>query len=162
MIDWSKIKYFSPDYPSEAVFKEVEDLIEPGLMSALDEFRDLLGTPIDPSPLKSAWARFDAPTSQHYVEVAENGRPTRLSCAGDIFLSCDIRTAFRVAVGCGLFGGIGIYLDTKYNGNPRMMMHLDIRKVKVSLWWARINGVYVYAHKESEYNTFFKALAGII
>ena len=162
MIDWSEIKYFSPNYPSEAVFKLVEDLIEPDLMRALDQYRGLLGYSINPSPLPEAWARRDASNSQHNVIYGSDGRLIRLSCAGDVFPNCDIQTAFQVAAGCGLFGGIGVYLDTKYNGKPKMMMHLDIRKIHVAIWWARVNGAYIYAHRKNEQALFFKTIAGVI
>jgi hypothetical protein len=159
MINWNEISYFSPNYPSEAVFKQVQDLIDPALIRAIDQYRGLLGARIDPSPLPEAWARHGAPNSQHNVETDINGKPIRLSRAGDVFPDCDIKTAFQVAVGCGLFGGIGVYFDTQYNGEPRKMMHLDIREIKVSIWWARVNGVYIYAHREDERDLFFKALA---
>ena len=162
MIDWSKIAFFSPNYPSEYVFRQVGDLLEPALMTAIDEYRGLLGARIDPSPLPEAWARPNAPNSQHNVEIGADGKPTRLSCAGDVFPNCDIRMAFRVAAGCGLFGGIGVYLDTQYAGKPKMMLHLDIRKIDVSIWWARVNGVYIYAHREEEQDLFFKTIAGVV
>jgi hypothetical protein len=160
-INWQEIQFFNPDFPSESVFKQVEDLIEPNLMLAIDRFRGLLGARIDPSPLPEAWARHGSPNSQHNVVYSEMGKPIRLSSAGDVFPTCDIRTAFQVAAGSGLFGGIGVYFDTNYGGQPRMMMHLDIRKIEVAIWWARVNGVYIYAHRKDEQDLFFKAIAGV-
>lgn len=116
-VDWSDIENFSPgEFPAGVLEK-----IEPGFIYALEFFRVQLGCIVNPSPLVGGWIREGgSETSRHYVG---NGRK---SDAGDVFCDCDPFHALIVAIRCG-FTGIGLYFDTKYDGKPHWMLHLDKR-----------------------------------
>lgn len=150
-IDWAKIQHFTSDEWPDGVL----DRVEPRLVVSLDRFRKLYGAPVYPSTDPEAWVRTSgSPTSRHFAIG-------RKSDAGDCFLGGDIREAFQVAAGMRIFGGIGLYFDTFWQKKPQPMIHLDLRKSEVQVWWVRIGGSYFYAHKDTERGVFFNTLAGI-
>jgi len=126
--------------------------VDARLLHALDEYREHLGRPLHPSPAPGAWARGEgSPGSRHYAVG-------RLADAGDLFPEAPLRTAWRVAVQSRLFGGIGLYVDTHFRGVRWPMLHLDLREERI--WWARVEGRYVYPQQEGEAeDEFFRLLA---
>jgi hypothetical protein len=121
-------------------FSESAELYADGeLLFNLQHFRTLLGVPFYPSKAKGALARFDDKDkkSQHYAM-------NRYSTAIDGFCDCHIFKAWSIAISCGLWGGVGVYFDTKgNNGSPWPMLHLDLRPNR--LFWYRANGHYLYS-----------------
>ena len=153
MIDWRQIKYF---HPSIDFFPENPDIhADEKLIKNLDKFRSILGRSISPSPVPGALARFDgSSTSRHYAVG-------RKSDAIDIFCNADASMTFIKAISCGLWGGVGVYLDTQYNGKQHVMFHLDCRPVKdLPLIWFRENGKYTYLADSRKYKIIMGKLIG--
>lgn len=133
MINWEEIKHFK-----KHEFPEDPDIYaDPRLIRNLDEYRELLGQKVHPSPVEGALARLDdkAKSSQHYAV-------DRKSTAIDVFPEGSIINAWTVALTSGFWAGIGVYFDTQYTGKDWCMLHLDIREKP--LIWYRINGDYFY------------------
>lgn len=125
-------------YPAEFPGGSLEH-IDPALLLALDEFRDRLGRPVYPSPIKEGWVRFEGSKhSRHYAEG-------RLSDAGDVFVEGNVLTALELAKSMPVFGGIGVYADTEYDHQFWPMLHLDLRPGRTL--WARKAGCYYYPHR---------------
>lgn len=130
-IEWAHIEHFSPSEFSE----DPDKYAEPALIEALDAFRGVLESPIYPSPVMGALARFGGSmTSRHYAVG-------RKSDAIDVFTAGDIRHAWMTAFSSKIWGGIGVYFDTHYQGKPWPMLHLDLRPGK-TIYWYRVNGQY--------------------
>ena len=128
-----QLLYFAP-----AEFPEWIGYGHPKLFYSLDEYRALLGCRIYPSPAPGALARFDwnDRKSQHYAEK----EGLALSKAVDVFPDCSIQIAFLQALTSQLWGGVGVYFDTEYNGESWPMLHLDIRNPGAfTAIWFRIN-----------------------
>ena len=153
MIDWLKVDYFNTH---EDKFSEnPDDYAEPKLIYNLDSFRKIVGRPISPSPVTGALARFDLDSinSRHYAVDRE-------SDAIDVFVSAEPATTFIHAISCRLWGGIGIYFDTKFRGKQHIMYHLDCRPLKNGLpvIWYRLNGKYFYPKTADEMIMLFNLL----
>jgi hypothetical protein len=138
MIDWIKVKYFNPDVD---YFPESPDeFADPELIYSLDDFRGITGSPLYPSPVDGALARFDGSiTGRHYAVG-------RKSDAIDVFTDGSPAYVFIKAISCGLWGGVGVYLDTKYRNRPSVMFHLDKRPLingQPTIWF-RDNYKYFY------------------
>lgn len=129
--------HFSPsEFPDGAIH-----YMDPRYAARLAMYRAELGAPIVPSPLPAAWFRLDGSADSRHYALG------RLSDAGDIFpLGCNIARAVMLAA--RHFGGVGVYLDTWLNGRVRRMLHTDCRPEQVL--WARMDGEYIYAHREPE------------
>jgi len=126
-INWGLIEFFTP-----GEFSEDPNLYaEPQLIMNLDEYRRQLGRRVHPSPVKGALARLDGSTTTEHYAVG------RKSTAVDIFPEGSILEAWTLALVSGLWGGIGVYFDTKYAYKPHCMLHLDLRKKH--LIWYRLN-----------------------
>lgn len=129
------VLHFAPgEFPGQALRYTTAELI-----LGLDELRDLLGSPILPSPLEAGWYRQSGSTgSRHYASG-------RLSDAGDVFPDCNIVHALLTAMRQRVWGGIGVYLDTTGpNGNPWPMLHLDLRPGEQVLWMRLSGDRYIY------------------
>ena len=122
-LNWSDIQHFkASEFPSGVL-----DSVDSKLIHTLDAFRKLLGAIVTPSPVAEGWVRKSgSKSSQHYAV-------DRLSLAGDVFPNCDIFYAALIAVQAG-FTGVGIYFDTKLNGNPKPMLHVDMRDGPLVMW----------------------------
>jgi len=122
------------------------------LFFALDKYRDLLGSYVYPSPEPGALARTtnDEIDSTHYANL----NMTIRSKAADVFVVERIDRAFMIALSSQLFGGIGVYGDTKFRSKQWPMLHLDIRPLgqghskETALIWMRIKGKYIYPQYE--------------
>ena len=141
-IDWGEGKYFSWENFSE----DPEEHAEPALLYTLDDYRGLLGYPLYPSPVKGGLARFRKSDegSRHCA------RNKKRSDASDQFPDQDPARAVLVALTSRLWGGVGLYLDTKLRGIPWPMLHLDLRPLgyghsqRTVLVWIRRDGEYIY------------------
>lgn len=156
MIDWSRVKYFNPKTDK---FPEDPNLYsDPNLIYALDLLREAYGYPIYPSPVKGALARLDgSSTSRHYAVG-------RKSDAIDIFPTKDKdKELYLAALSSNLFGGLGLYLDTRgLDGLPLPMLHVDLRPLnnnKMMLWVRDKKGNYIYSHKDNQRHLFFNKLS---
>lgn len=131
-VDWSRAASFSaaefPEPPDEHA--------QPALIYRLQTLRDQLGAPLYPSPARGALARFDGPTTSRHYAVG------RRCDAVDVFPATGfLARAWLHAV--ALFGGVGLYVDTQFRGQPWPMLHVDLRPAPT--WWLRDAGVYHYA-----------------
>ena len=131
MINWKTIRHFTPGEFSE----NPDEHAAPELIMALDQWREFLGFIVNPSPVSGALARFSGDSESRHYAVG------RLSDAVDVFASCHIRQAWLSAMRSKLWGGIGVYFDTQYQGKSRPMLHLDLRPGPTVIWY-RINHVY--------------------
>lgn len=138
-IDWSKTNSFKPaEWP-----KGVLEHMDVSLMHELFELRKRLPNycAMIPSPLVDAHIRQKG-SSRHSIEGG-----TRKSDATDLFVRwAALWPVYQEAQRMG-FGGIGLYLDTRYNGEIRPMIHLDMRSPE-RIEWVRYKGVYYYRHKD--------------
>jgi len=137
-INWSNINHFTPEEFSE----DPDRFADPKLIIKLNIFRGLLGIPVYPSPVPGALARFDGdPESRHYAVG-------RQSDAVDVFCNCGIFRAWTAALHSGLWGGIGVYFDTKFRGGEWPMLHLDCRSKHV-LWYREEHRYFIPANTGS-------------
>lgn len=127
--------FFPAEFP-----ERVGELVNYSLLYALDGLREKYGRPIHPSPLAAGWYRFNksSATSRHFAV-------DRFSDAGDVFPEGHILDLLELAKAMPVFGGIGIYVDTKFRNKAWPMMHLDMRPYR--RLWARVDGQYIYPHR---------------
>lgn len=168
-LDFAQVPHFSAgEFPTLATADgphPVLEFVDAELIRALSRFRARLGAPVTPSPVAAGWIREGGSHgSQHYIGPIrrdEDGRPmsTRLSTAGDVFPAGDIRTAWLTAVGLGVFGGIGVYVDTRGpSGAPQPMLHLDLRGGPQTLWLRDAGGYHYPARGGAALDHFFATL----
>jgi len=154
------MKNFEPDEFSE----NPNEFAHPLLLSNLQKYRNILNEKIFPSKATGSLARFDGSnTSLHYIEtdtvLKENIlQYENLSKAVDCFCDTEIFHSWSVAVSCGLWGGVGVYFDTKYNDKFCPMLHLDIRDKP--LIWYRSQGKYYYP-SDKDFYINLKSFLGI-
>ena len=164
MIDWNDIKHFSKD--GDAWSEDPDQYASAELIKSLDAYRDVLGFSVHPSPVEGALARFDddegvSPTSQHYVGGMRNRTSVtgKQSRAIDVFTTANVRTAYLAALTSRLFGGIGVYFDTRYRNRPWCMLHVDLRNVNSTVVWYRQKGEYYYPMRSyADMQRFFQLL----
>ena len=147
------------DYFKEEEFPDDISLAAPEIFEALIELRSKMNTPIYPSPVKGALARFEgSQTSQHYAV-------NRLSTGIDIFPEGMPIDILLKILSIKKIKGIGIYLDTTGNdGKPWVMFHIDIREKGFSdtepLFWfcIKVNGKnkYLYPQRNRGYWSYFQ------
>lgn len=89
---------------------------------------------IYPSPLPDAWYRLSEKSSPSMHYAGNN----QLSKAGDFFLSSNICpfTFMMLILHLGITG-VGLYLDTQYNGKWMVMVHIDLRPESRKTFWIR-------------------------
>lgn len=134
---------------SESEFDHIDlSRMNENLFIELQNYRDMLGKRIYPSPLQDAWHRESGSTTSRHYAI------DRLSDAGDVFPDCHILEAFVTALRCK-FGGIGVYLDTHYQGKPWPMLHLDMRPVDQQAIWLREKVLNEEGKPEVIYTTFY-------
>lgn len=166
MQNWEKLKpYFSKEGDS---WSEDPDLYaQEDLLTALYEYRKLLGVPVHPSPVTGALARFTGDFkvsigSYHYVGGTRDGSLpiVRKSSAIDVFTGTNIRRAFTTALTSKLWGGIGVYFDTNFKGIPTAMLHLDLRKTSSTVIWFRQRHKYYQPYKSyDDMRRFYELLS---
>lgn len=154
-MNWNDVKYFH-----RWSFSEDGNKASPALIQALDKGRRVIGQRMWPSPVKGALARQGgSPTSQHYI-----GDGIRKSTGSDIFAEGIPMENFLMLYHTGLFGGMGIYLDTTGpDGLPWVMLHLDIREIpdggRPLVWFRhKVSGkaIYAYPHRDPKALTCFR------
>jgi len=113
-------------------------LVDARVLQNLDTLRDRHGQAIHPSRHPDGWARASGSvTSQHYAVG-------RLSTAADVFPAGDVLSCWLQALAMPVWGGIGLYLDTRLHSlQPGAMMHLDIRTGPRKLWIRNEVGEYI-------------------
>lgn len=155
---WSGIKYFSvEEFPMMVVPETGETTsvlrwMHPDIPRRLDQLRELCGTPLHPSPLARGHVRWETSGSRH---SADGGR--RLSDGVDVFVGgkspwSSVWYIMTQAERMWEWGGIGFYVDTLYDNQPRPMLHLDLRPDRLK--WVRyrptpaVGAVYVYHNRQ--------------
>lgn len=126
-------------------FPRTVDRCRPELIDRLDDLRALVGSAIHPSRHPDGWVRESGSTeSMHHVSNA---------MAGDVF-PAEPLAAFLFAI--HLFGGVGIYYDTRRNElQPGAMLHVDLRPGLVI--WCRHEGRYIFpANSDAERAEFWR------
>jgi len=146
-IEWDRVKNFAPN----EFVDNVDTLANPELIYTLDAFRDLVGVKIFPSPVPGSCARLHgSQTSQHFAFL-------RRSTAIDVFCEGSPLSIFWYAMGCRMWGGIGVYFDTVYRGKVHTMFHFDIRPFsKYPKLWVRDSGVYTETRGKTLYTYPFE------
>jgi len=143
--DWTSRNFRPDEFPEDP-----RRHADPALIYRLDEWREAVGVPIRPSPARGALARFDgSETSRHYAV-------DRLSDAVDVFVDGSQAAAWIAAV--RLFGGVGFYTDTVYDGEQRPMFHVDLRPSRLC-WLRSAGGRYTYATTSLGRVALLRALA---
>jgi len=148
-----------PNFTNKEIPPEKAQYMDSKILENIQLYRYTLGCPFGVSLDRGALVRFSGrKTSEHFVILhPETGLPMKLSRAIDGFPECNIFEAWSVALSSKLFGGVGVYFDTKNNhGVPQPMLHLDLRPAP--LIWYRHEGVYCYPHKD---DNFFKDLQNL-
>ncbi|MBN4053998.1 hypothetical protein JYT97_03840 [Haliea sp. AH-315-K21] len=139
------------DYFAAGEFGPWFDLMSPVLLTKLDMFRDLWGSPVIVSGAVGGVGRNDGPfgASQHNVDRWGEVRGIDVfpqvpdGNGGYKYMTSivDRERALRIAREVG-FTGIGIYTDT----SPGNMLHLDVREDRteyVPALWSRVGGEYL-------------------
>lgn len=147
-------RFSRSEFPPGRLF----DQTDPHHFTTVIDWRETCGVPLYPSPWisdderSSGFCRFKgSPTSEHYAHG-------RLARAGDYFpAKGGVMDAWLYAI--RLFNGVGLYLDTEYDGAPRLMVHVDSRPGR-AVWWVRSQGRYIYAQKEPD--KFWNLIARVI
>lgn len=139
MINWQEIKFFSPDeFP-----KGESGYIDEGAIKRYVSARKITRVPWWPSKVPGATARFDGSETSRHFAVG------RLSDALDFFPGKEVDLPWFIFQLCssGLFGGIGVYFDTKgFEMSSDIMFHVDCRPCIMGfpLLWYRDNQKYYY------------------
>ena len=146
MITWTK----APDFKPSEFSENPDKFATPQFIYSLQDYRNLLGRKVYPSPVPGALARSDK-NSQHYYNLEADIK----SKAGDVFVEGCPAEAWQIALSCQLWGGIGLYLDTQFKGEKWPMLHLDLRalgdnhsKEMILLWVRNKKGKYYYPQYE--------------
>ena len=146
MITWTK----APDFKPSEFSENPDKFADPRLIYNLQDYRNLLGKKVYPSPVPGALARSDK-VSQHYYNLEADIK----SRAGDVFVEGCTAEAWQIAVTSQLWGGVGLYLNTLFKNQKWLMLHLDLRalgknhsKKTVLLWIRDKKGQYRYPQYE--------------
>ena len=150
-----------PNFINSEFSENPHRLANKQLLINLQKYRDYIDMPFVPSPVSGALARSALPGnndfSLHVVFSDSSGNIIRKSKAIDGFPVGDIFKAWIIAQQSGLWGGMGIYFDTKLKNNQLPMLHLDLRKNP--LIWFRNDHNYCYPDSKDFYkellNLFF-------
>ncbi len=141
-LDFSRLRYFDRnEFPGDVL-----DHMEALIILLLNKLRNGLpaGYSIYPSPVERAHVRQEESSSRHSTMCGK-----RLSDATDFFMCWEhIFLAWQEAQRIVEIGGIGLYLDTRYQSKTMPMMHIDARDER--LLWVSIQKekerIYVYHH----------------
>lgn len=111
---------------------DVLDHMTRSIVITAQEVRSESGVPMIPSPVEGAHVRFEDGTSRHAVGVSGT---LRKSDATDLYLvdNADAGKLWQAAQRVNSVGGFGLYFDTVYDGEPRVMFHIDNRNPRL-LW----------------------------
>jgi hypothetical protein len=157
MINWQESKYFKKEE-----FNIAEVLyMDPLALKKYNLARAITNVSWYPSKTSGALARFDgSKTSRHYAVG-------RLSDAMDFFpaRNADLRWFLYQLIGCGLFGGIGVYFDkTGYSFSSDIMFHVDCRRPAMGfpLVWFRDDKKYNYVINNQSLKNLCERLCDVV
>lgn len=105
---------------------EVLPYLSPLIITTAQAVREVSGVPLIPSPDPDAHVRFSDGTSRH--DVGADGA-ARLSDATDLFCvsNSDAAQLWQAVQRVPGVGGFGIYFDTQFGGQKRVLIHIDNR-----------------------------------
>ena len=149
-LDWNRIQHFSPN-EHWGNLNYVSGL----LVLIIDQFRDYCEIPFYLTPVgegASYCTKGHFRHSWHYVLPKRHP----FALATDFFpqpITKDIYIDIAVIASLKGFRGVGVYPDTKDEaiGRGAHLIHLDLRFSK-TVYWARIDGKYIYYHSSSEFS----------
>jgi len=133
-----------PNFSKKEFSEDPDEHAHPTLLKNLQGFRIILGSSIYPSKAPGALARFGDKDSysDHYAM-------NKYSQGIDVFCNCSIFKAWNMALNCNLWDSVGVYFDTKLNGEFWPMLHLGIRDMPAM--WMRLNKKYYSPHKTADF-----------
>ncbi|MEE9573497.1 MAG: hypothetical protein V3W20_10645 [Candidatus Neomarinimicrobiota bacterium] len=121
-IDWSKL----PNFTFDEFSIDPNGLVSPELLYSIQYTRIDINEKIRNSPDVKSLVRFSgSKKSQHYVGPGPD-KIKRLSTGIDVFCEGHPYDNYQKILASRKYNGIGIYLDTVWNG-PWIMFHLDQR-----------------------------------
>jgi len=132
MVDWSKVKHFSP-----TEWRKDPTKVSSELVYAADEVRDIAGKyyPGVKFIIHVAWDDGGhSPKSYHYTGLAVD---FHFSVPDNV--TFPYSEQFALLSSMRVFGGIGFYPFWNHPG-----WHIDLRDRKPTLYWTRIHGKYIY------------------
>jgi len=157
MINWQQSKYFKKD---EFNPDEVE-YINPAALKRYNHGREITGVPWYPSTVPGALARFDGnKTNRHYAVERKSDAMDFFPCS-----AADLKWFLFQLIGSGLFGGIGVYFDTKgYKMSSDIMFHVDCRNRTMGfpLVWYRVDEKYYYVVNKDSLNDLCRRLNHVL
>ncbi len=118
------------DYPNFPELSAIDlSLTDARTILTLQAIRTQGGFPIFPGLQQSNWGRtWGSEKSEHFGV-------DRLSTAGDVFPARGhVMRFWTLCQEQAAVGGIGLYLDTRRNGRPWLMVHLDLRPRPRMMW----------------------------
>lgn len=141
------------EWPSEVIPYMHERIIDIAIYA-----RQKSGCVMIPSPNPRAHVRFSDGSSMHEVGSDKSG----FAYATDFFGRNDQATKlYETLLSIEAIGGLGIYFDSKLNGNKRILFHIDdyIKRGQRLMWVCpdQESREYIYFHKEPE--RYLKAVA---
>ena len=139
---------------------DVLDWINPSVMQLVTDARALSGSLIYPSPITRAHVRREWSGSRHSLCDGE-----RLSDATDLFVSWgDVVAFLREVWSHPLRGGVGIYTDMRFQGDPPghwAMVHVDTRPEPLDwvAWRGSVSDPLVYEYEINDPATYRRIIA---
>lgn len=116
-------------------------LVSSRLIKNLQKFRDICGIPMIPSPAVGALHRMDGSEASRHYAVGRLCDAIDIFPVGDFYGDETAVTCYLSAVSSGLFGAVGMYLDTSLDGEKSIMLHLDTRPSALFVrQWIRKDG----------------------
>lgn len=155
-LDWSRIKFFTPnEFPLDQL-----KFLNKYVIEELDVVRDTLRTPIIVSPAEGAVVRFNEDEKGQPKSWHDSAEKRKLGQAIDVFLPSSgdlsvVETVVRIFA-VSRVRGLGIYFDTQLGRESCVMLHLDLRHDPL-LWYCpnQEKRKYIYMHST---RTFFTDL----
>jgi hypothetical protein len=165
-LNFSKLRSFSAAEWPCGIWNEKEEMISADsvleemdalIVLLLNRLRNSLPASyaIYPSPVPRAHVRYENGRGRHYL-----CRGKRRSDATDFFMSwAHVWLAWQEAQRILEIGGIGLYLDTEYDGRITPMLHIDAREKRL-LWVSVVEKrKRIYVFHESEPVRFHQIIA---
>ncbi len=141
-INWDHIEHFT-----RSEFGSHIPELSASLIYALDSYREFLGSRVVISP--ATWGSHSS-RSWHKAIQGRN----KYVLAIDVFVE-ELSTAWILALGCGLFTGVGVYPNWTYRERGlKGGLHLDLRSTTPVFWW-NLDGEYHYFGKWSDPQSLF-------
>ena len=154
-----------PNFTKKEIPDDKAKFMDEQILRRTQMYRDVLNCPFNISLNNDALVRFHGRKTSHHRVIVDpsNGIIIKKSTAIDGFPKCDMFKAWSISVQSKLFGGVGVYFDTKNNhGEPQPMLHHDLRTNP--LIWLRdkdtikTNGGYMFQNEQD----FYKRLRNLL